>query len=350
MNPFSIISKNSLGVDIGTSSIKIVELSHKGASNKLENYGEIRTGALYEKQFETFSKNILTLPGKDISRGIRAILEEAGISTQRANFSIPDFASFFTTFSLPPMTKNELPQAIKFEARRHIPLSFSEVTLDWQIVQGVGNEESDIKVLLVAVSNQIIRQYQQLARLSDLNLGNLEAEIFGLLRATIKDDKPTILLDIGAQSSAISAIVNKKLKSSHSFDISGDFLTKKINKTLNVNYEEADNLKKENGLLLFRKDVREALLPAVNSMSIEIRKISQDIEEQENKKIEKIILAGAGSSLPGLREFFSGKFETDVEIATPFEGIITPAVLDNKMRKIGPNFAIALGEAIGGFK
>jgi type IV pilus assembly protein PilM len=350
MNPFSIISKNSLGVDVGTSSIKIVELSHKGASAKLENYGEIRTGALYEKQFETFSKNILTLPSKDISRGIRAILEEAGMSTQHANFSIPDFASFFTTFSLPPMTKNELPQAIKFEARRHIPLSFSEVTLDWQIVKGAGDEKSDINVLLVAVSNQIIRQYQALARLSGLSLGNLEAEIFGLLRATVKDDKPTILLDIGAQSSAISAVVGKKLKSSYSFDISGDFLTKKINKILNINYQEADKLKKENGLFLFRKDVRDALLPAVNSMSIEIKKISQGVEEKENKKIEKIVLAGAGSSLPGLREFFSGKFEMDVEIATPFKDIITPAVLDNKMQKIGPNFAIALGAAIGGLK
>jgi type IV pilus assembly protein PilM len=248
------------------------------------------------------------------------------------------------------MTKNELPQAIKFEARRHIPLSFSEVTLDWQIVKGAGDEKSDINVLLVAVSNQIIRQYQALARLSGLSLGNLEAEIFGLLRATVKDDKPTILLDIGAQSSAISAVVGKKLKSSYSFDISGDFLTKKINKILNINYQEADKLKKENGLFLFRKDVRDALLPAVNSMSIEIKKISQGVEEKENKKIEKIVLAGAGSSLPGLREFFSGKFEMDVEIATPFKDIITPAVLDNKMQKIGPNFAIALGEAIGGLK
>ena len=350
MNLFSIISKNSLGVDIGTSSIKIVELSQKGASKKLENYGEIRTGALYEESFETFAKNILTLPGKDIARGIRAIIEEAGISSQIANFSIPDFASFFTAFSLPPMTQDELPQAIKFEARRHIPLSLSEVTLDWQIVKGIGDEKTDIKVLLVAVSNQIIKQYQDLVSQSGLRLGNLEAEIFGLLRATIKDDKPTVLLDIGAQSSTISAVVDKKLKSSYSFDISGDFLTKTISKALSVSYSDADNLKKENGLFLLKKEVREALLPAINSMSLEVKKISENLRDQENKKIDKIILSGSGCSLPGLKEFFSGKFQINTEIAAPFQGIIVPQALDDKVAEIGPNFAIALGEAMGGLE
>jgi type IV pilus assembly protein PilM len=290
------------------------------------------------------------LPSKDISRGIRAILEEAGISSTMANFSIPDFASFFTTFSLPPMTKDELPQAIRFEARRHIPLSLSEVTLDWQIVKGSGDEKSDIKILLVAVSNQIISQYQGLVRLSGLKLGNLEAEIFGLLRATIKDDKPTILLDIGAQSSTISAVIGKKLKSSYSFDISGDFFTKAISKTLSIDYKEADKLKKENGLFLIKKEVRDALLPAISSMGLEIKKISKGLQDQENKKIEKIILAGAGAALPGLREFFSGKFQINVEIAAPFKDIIVPPILDDKIQEVGPDFAIAIGEAIGGFK
>ena len=350
MNPFRITSKNSLGVDIGTSSIKIVELSQKGAAKKLENYGEICTEALYEKSFKTLGKNILTLPCKDISRGIKAILEEAGMSGQRANFSIPDFASFFTTFDLPPMTTEELPQAIKFEARRHIPLSFSEVTLDWQIIKGTGNEKDPIKVLLVAVSNQIIRQYQELVQLSGLRLGNLEAEIFGLSRAVVKDDKPSVLLDIGAQSSTISAVVKKKLKSSYSFVISGEFLTKTISKKLDINYQDAEKIKKENGLFLFRKDVRNALLPAVNSVALEIKKISQNFAENENQKIEKIILAGAGCSLPGLRDFFSGKFQISTEITNPFSGIIVPAILEEKVKDIGPNYAIALGESIAGLK
>ncbi len=350
MNPFRIISKRSLGVDIGTSSIKIVELSGKGAEKKLENYGEICTEALYREPFKTFGKNILTFPAKDVSRGIRAILEEAGMSGNVANFSIPDFASFFTAFDLPPMTEEELPQAVKFEARRHIPLSLSEVTLDWQIIKGAANEKEPIKVLLVAVSNQVIRQYQTLVRLSGLRLGNLEAEIFGLLRAAIKDDRPTVLLDIGAQSSTISAVVEKKLKSSYSFAISGDFLTKTISKELDINYQDAEKLKKENGLFLFKKDVRNALLPVVNSIALEIQRISQDFSKNENRKIEKIVLAGAGCSLPGLREFFSGKLQIDTEIADSFSDIIVPAILEERIKEIGPNYSIALGEAMAGIK
>ena len=68
------------------------------------------------------------------------------------------------------------------------------------------------------------------------------------------------------------------------------------------------------------------------------------------EKIEKIILAGAGCSLPGLRDFFSGKFQIITEITNPFSGIIVPAILEEKVKDIGPNYAIALGESIAGLK
>lgn len=350
--PFQTIPKNFLGIDIGTSSVKIVELSQKKGEKKLENYGELKTETLYEKPFRTFEKNVLTISCENVSRGIRAVLEEAKIKTRKANFSIPDFSSFFTTFDLPAMTEEELSNAVKFEAQRHIPIPQSEVTLDWQIIKGEKSEKKSghIKILLVAVSNQIIHQYQELARLCFLELGSLEAEIFGLLRASVKEDKSLILLDIGAQSSTISAVHKQKLCLSHSVDIAGKEMTRVLSKGFNLDYKAAEELKQKYGLLPLRKDVRDILLPLINSMAEEVEKISQDFKKIENEEIKKIILAGAGALIPGLKEYFSGKFQIEVEIANPFSDIIYPPVLEENLKIIGPSYAIAVGTAMRGLE
>ncbi len=350
--PFQKISKSFLGIDIGTSSIKIVELSKKKGEIKLENYGELKTETLYEKPFRTFEKNVLTISCENVSRGIRAILEEAKVETRKANFSIPDFSSFFTTFDLPSMSKEEISNAVKFEAQRHIPIPQSEVTLDWQIIKGDCSQKKGghIKILLVAVSNQIIHQYQELARLCFLELGSLEAEIFGLSRASVKEDNPLILLDIGEQSSTISAVHKRKLNVSHSVDIAGKELTRVLSKGLNLDNKAAEELKQKYGLLPLREDVRDILLPLINSIAEEVEKISQDFEKTENKKIKKIILAGAGALIPGLKEYFFGKFQIEVEIANPFSDIIYSPVLEENLKNIGPSYAIAVGTAMRGLE
>ena len=103
-NPFKINPKGFLGIDIGTSTIKIVEMSHLGKRKKLDNYGEMKAEALYEKPFRTFEKSTLSFSNRDVVRALSAILKEGGFKTNKAYFSIPDFSTFFTTISLPTMT------------------------------------------------------------------------------------------------------------------------------------------------------------------------------------------------------------------------------------------------------
>src|SRR3989338_8622543 len=100
---FGLVKKNCLGVDIGSSSIKIVELSRTGERIKLEAYGEIRAEAIYEKPFRTFDKNTILFQTMDIARAIAGIIDEAKMVSRKAVFSIPDFSTFYTTFDLPAM-------------------------------------------------------------------------------------------------------------------------------------------------------------------------------------------------------------------------------------------------------
>jgi type IV pilus assembly protein PilM len=370
--PLEIIPKKSLGIDIGTSSIKIVELSRWGERRKLENYGEIASSALYQRPFRTFEKNTLSLSGQDVSRAIKAVIEEAKIKTCRAVFSLPDFSSFFTSFELPPMTEAELSQAVRHEASRYVPLPLAEVTLDWQVIEGefsnqahrqAGQKKTKLKVLLVAVPNEVINQYRKIAETSGLKLLALEAEVFGLLRSLIGEEKKIVLLvDIGAQSTTSSIVEKGRLKMSYSFDMSGNELTKVISKGLGVDYKTAENLKERYGILTLPSsagvlqppspapEVREILLPLVDVILKEVEKISQNFYQTEGKEIQKIILAGASTSLPGLREYFQNYFKKEIETANPFSSLFYPPILEETLKEMGNSYAIAVGVALRGLE
>lgn len=359
-NLFKKPGKSFLGVDIGTFSIKIVELSLSGNRRKLENYGEIEAEAFYNKPFRVFEKNMLTVSDRDVVRAILAILEATGLKTKKAYFSIPDFSSFFTTFSLPFMTDEELEQAIRYEARRHVPLPLADVTLDWQIIEGgksPGQKSNSLKILLVAVPNEIIQQYLNIAKNSQLELIALEAEAFGLVRALIKEEEkgPVVLIDIGARSTTISIINNGILKSSHSFNTSGNDFTSAISRGLNVDYKAAEELKKKHGIVghgsregEVETNTRELMLPLIDLLLNEAKKISQDFYQTENEKIQQVIIAGGTAMLPGLPEYFSKILEKPVKIGNPFEDIYYPPILDETLKKVGSSYAIALGMALRG--
>ena len=353
-NPFKIAPRSFLGVDIGTFSIKIVEIGRSGRRRKLENYGEMQAAALYGKPFRTFEKSTLTVASSDVVRAITAILREAKMKTNKAFFSIPDFSTFFTAFELPVMTQEELPQAVSYEARQHIPLPLSEVTLDWQIIERkVPEKTAPFKILLVAVPNDVIEQYQRIAQESHLELVSLEAEVFGLARALIGEkEKQRIvsLVDIGARSTTCSIIDNGILKISHSFDTSGNDLTNVIATGLSLDYPEAEEVKKKYGLLPSKDKTKEAILPLIDLIVNEINKISQSFYQTERKEIQKVILAGGSALLPGITDHFTKGVGRPVEIASPFVNLHYPPILEKTLRTMGPSYAIAVGTALHGLE
>ncbi|MBI2626166.1 MAG: type IV pilus assembly protein PilM [Candidatus Nealsonbacteria bacterium] len=347
-------SKSAIGVDIGTSAIKIVELSQQGKRIKLDNYGEMEATALYEKPFRSFEKSTLTISSSDVVRAITAVLKEARIKTAKAYFSIPDFSTFFTTFRLPSMTEEELPKAVQYEARQHIPLPLSEVVLDWQLIGKKSSDHkiNDFDVLLVAVPNEVIRQYQDIAKFTKLEIVAMEAEVFGLARALVApEDKSSIMLiDIGARSTTISIVDQGTVKVSHSFDTAGNDFTNLISRGLSLGIGEAEETKKKQGILTGTLAVKESILPMIDLILSEAKKISQNFYLSSNKKNQKIILAGGSAFMPGLADYFSETMEVSVEIANPFANLYYPPILEDVLRKMGPSYAIAVGAAMRGLE
>jgi type IV pilus assembly protein PilM len=352
--PF-LFSKTSVGIDIGTSEIKVVQLSALGKRIKLENYAQVSSRGLYQKAFRTFEKSTLSLSTQEIVRAIKTIFEEAKIKTKTAYFSIPDFASFFTIFDLPPMTKEELPFAVEAEARRHIPLPIAEVVWDWQLIGKkpfMGKER--FRILLVSVPKDVINQYNLIAKSLEIESVAFEAETFSLVRALSQGNTIVSIIDIGAKTTSCSIIEGNTLKISRSLDLSEDELTQSISKSLGVDEDRAEELKKNYGLLTTEisegKRIREILIPLINSLLRDIEQTFLSFKKNEGKEVEKIILAGGVANLPGLLKYFQDYFKMKVEIANPFKGIFFPPILEGTLREMGPSFSVAVGLAKRAFE
>lgn len=354
-----LFAKRFLGIDIGTSAIRIVELTRQGQKFELTNYGEVKTEIFQEEAFRVAKKGMVFFSAQSIGGIINAILEEAKIKTRQCAFSIPDFSTFFTNFKLPPMTKKELPQAVIFEARQHIPLPLESVTVDWNLVGGTFDTPSEMEVLLAAIPNEIVDQYREIARHSNLEVAALEAEVFGLLNSLIPpEEKGTIcLVDIGTQSTTCSIIEKRILKTSHSFDIASNHLIDDVFKSLSLGAKLGQEIKSKYGLKFFssikpplREKFNKPLYTSLDAIIREIKMSLQSFYDIRKKEIDKIIIAGGAALLPGIKEIFYNSFKKKVEIANPFQGLIYPPILEKELQKMAPVYPVAVGMAIKGIE
>lgn len=344
--------KKMVGIDIGTASIKVVELSRWGQGKTLENYGQIQSVSLYKEPFRNIEKGSYLLSDYFVSKAVRAVLDEARIRTRAAIFSIPDFSTFCVSFDLPPMPARELKDAVYFNAPQHIPLPITETTLDWKLISGApGDGKSALKIFLVAIPNQIVEQYKNVARLAGLELYAVEAESLALARSLAKNEQKCLCItDIGVQSTTINIIDKGKLKKSYSIDFAGGQLTYAVAKALGMGHAEAEQEKIAGGLISSKEGVGKTLYLLIDSLLVEIKKTISDFLQQEGRETEIIYLTGGTSALPGLKEYFQEILKKKVEIPNCFSDILYPPILDQTLEKLAPSFSVAAGAALGGLE
>lgn len=352
-NPMKMFfPKKMIGIDVGTASIKVVEVSRWGQGKTLENYGEIKSASLYKEPFRNVEKGSYLLSNYFVSRAVRAVLDEAKIKTKAVIFSIPDFSTFCTSFELPPMPASELSDAVYYNASQYIPLSITETTLDWKLIGGTpGDKQSGLKIFLVAIPNQIVEDYQKVAQMAGLELYAVEAEALGLARSLVRENMNCVcMVDIGVQSTTINIVDRKSLKKSYSFDFAGSQLTYSIASALGLGHVEAEELKNKEGLTSSKEEISKILYLLIDPLVLEIKKLLSDFYLQEGKEVETIYLTGGTSALPGLREYFAETLKKKVEIPNCFSELLYPPILGKTLEKMAPSFSVAAGVALGGLE
>ena len=344
-NPFAQTSKYCLGIDIGAAFIKIVELRNRRKESELKNYGGIKVNEVYS----SFKKNIITAENAEVAEIINTILNEMNTKTKSAVFSLPDYFCFFITFSLPDMSKNEIPEAVKYEAPFHIPLPLHKVVLDWQIVERYdkGKEKRPIKILLAAVPNEIMEKYKEIAVLSGLELKAVEAEVFGLARALVKTGELTAIVDVGFESTTCGIVDKNVLKMAYSFGSGSKELSDSF---CNINAVQGQEKANEKEIKIAAKDNLPLVLEQILK---ETKRALDDFQKSGGKEIQNLILSGGAALIPGLKECFAdnlGFSNLKIEIANPFIGLAVPPVLETNLKRMGPSYAVSVGAALRGIK
>ncbi len=359
--------KSFLGVDIGTSAIKVVQLSKEKDTYRLLNYGEIKFAA-EEAPMEVYQQSSLKMPDEQVADLLKKIIAETGITATQAAFSLPVFSSFSTIIELPPMPKDEMEKAIQFEARQYVPIPISEVSLDSMVIgeehkmhrengSGARHEEEPsaarkkkhVEVLLVAVPNEIKKKYQRIAELAGLNLIALEMETFPLARALLKGDPAiTVIADIGARSTDICIVDNGFVRISHNFEFSGVDITKAYADFAKVNFIDAEHAKKVTGLNLTPGQLAEAkaFVGIVDGIINEIDRIIHSYFNKTGREVKRVVLAGGVSFMPGFMERLQEKLNAPVIIGKPFENLVWQKELEKTLTDIGPSFGVAVGLAM----
>ncbi len=351
-------NKSALGIDIGSSSIKIVQLQKKGEKAVLDTYGELSLGP-YGGVSIGQSTNLDT---DKITQALNDLLneKEVGITTKVCGLAIPFRASLLSVVSMPKIGEKEMNSMVSIEARKYIPVPIGDVTIDWSIIPKRENDEgvasiSDkgqvkmVDVLLVAIHNNIINQYKEIVSSTTLDAKFFEIEVFSTMRAVLEGvNHPVMIFDMGASTTKLYIIERGLVLSSHTVNKGSQEITSNIARILNVDIEEAEVIKRSVGMgkTSNGNDLSEAVSIIADTIFSEANRFLFDYQKKTNQNVKSVFLTGGGSALKGFKDLASENFKVEVVSGNSFEKIEVPAFLEEILRATGPEFTVAAGVAL----
>ncbi len=344
-----------VGIDIGSSSIKIVELKKERGKIVLATYGEVALGPYNNKPIGFGSP----LDPDIIATALLDVMKESNVTSRTGVFAMQSSASLIFIIKLPKSALSSLDEIVPNEARKYIPVPISEVTLNWSIIPSHVQESFDmvahtnvedyneVEVLVAAVRNDALASYKNITAQVALKALHYEIEVFSAMRSTFHNElAPIALIDMGASQTRIALIQYGTIMKYHTINRGGVLITETIARSLNLPFDRAETLKRSIGLGEGNAEVARSVEMGVMSLISEIKSVLFDFEKQYNKAIDRIIVVGGGGLLVGLPQFLSDKLQVPVQLGDPFRKTAKPEFLEGVLSSVGPEFAIATGAAL----
>lgn len=337
-----------LGIDIGSSAIKLVQLKKENGKVVLETYGAVALGPYVNEK----AGQMPNLSTEDLVKALADVLKEAHTTTTDAGLSIQSGASLIFVLDLPKVNESEYKNIVPNEARKYIPVPLTEVSLDWWIIpenEYEGESSNRTQVLVVAVRNETLSQYRDIVTQSKLTSSFFELEVFSIIRSSFHHElDPVIAIDIGARSVRVAVIEYGVVRVFHTVNRGSQQITQTLATALGVPFEKAEEIKKSHGLHPNEKypDAAQVINTSVAYMFSEINSVLLNYEKEYNRPVGQMYLSGGGARMPGLLAAFQNEFKFDVTVVDPFAKTVYPEFLANILHESGPEFAIAVGLAL----
>lgn len=337
-----------LGVDLGLSGIKIVELVNEKGRARLMTYA-------YTDISVTSASKPLSEDIERTSALLKKMIEKSRCTVKRAISALPLPSVFSSIVSVPASTEKEVKEAVRLQAKKLIPVPLEDMTLDFKTIDSTEVDGKKItRVLMTGAPRNLVNRYLEIFKSAGLELLSLETEAFATIRALIGKDRSNIMIiDIGSQRTNISVIERGIPFLSRSIATGGIAITQTISQTLGVPYEQAETMKRDIRMMQSfdaKGDVTPLLTTLLKPILDEIRYsfnlYQSQAEQGQSKRIDKIILTGGSALLPKLPEFLTQLLNVNAYLGDPWARVVYPQDLRPVLDEIGSRFTIAIGCAM----
>jgi type IV pilus assembly protein PilM len=340
-------AKSLVGLDLGSSAVKAIELKPVGKSYKVTAYGSepippdsIVDGAIIDA-------------GAVVS-ALRRLFESRNIKTKEVAASLSGNAVIVKKISLPVMTEAELAESIYWEAEQYIPFDIQDVNLDYQILDGRDTGRGTMDVLLVAAKNEKIADYTGVIAQAGRTAVVIDVDAFALQNAYEANygadaGAVVVLLNAGASATNINILSGEQSVFTRDISIGGNAYTEALQKELSLPFEQADQLKRGttvNGTTY--EDARPVLRAVTENVMLEIQKTFDFFKATAaSDRINRIVISGGASRAEGFGEMLTERFEAPVEQFDPFKKVsFDAAKFKAAAAEVAPTAAVALGLAL----
>lgn len=338
-----MVSETNIGLDLGSSSLKVVELLKEDKKYRLINLGLIASppgGLLSESKVEQ----------EAVSQAIKQLFREAKITSDEVNVALPESQVFTFVIETPALSERELASSIQWEAEQYIPIPLDEVVLDWKIlVQGQKKTDKN-QVLLVAAPKRVTEKYQKVLELAGLTPITLETELISASRsllASVPQLTTIMVVNIGSGTTDFSILNSGIVLFTRSIGTGGIAFTRAIKQTLSLEEGQAEEYKKTYGLEEDKLEgkVAAALKPLMSSIISEMKKgMGFFSEKVPSGKIDVVLLSGGSCLLPGLIPYLARELNVETQIGNPLTNVeVDKKVIPNFNQGDAAVYSVAIG-------
>jgi len=340
-------SSDLIGIDIGTGSIKLVEIAWQKGQPVLKNFG------IKELPDKTIEDGRI-IDSEQLAKTLSQLLATTQTYSKNAVVAVGGRVMFARELIFPAMNREELGVAIKWDLEKYIPYAPGSYYFDYSIV-GEGNTETEIKVLLVAAPIDNVTDIINLIKSVGLKLIAVDVEPLALYRI-FTDAEKAMVIDIGALLSQVTVFQNGSPAVIRNIPIGGQNFTNVIMQTLEIGMSEAEQLKQQQ-LILLREDIETQFSEVKQQLELLASEFARDIRrtaeyyQQENRGviIDKVFVTGGGAKLGNLVKYLALQLDMSAVLHDPLVKLTIPSSFDKThLAQVAPQLGTAIGLALRG--
>ncbi|RPH80684.1 MAG: type IV pilus assembly protein PilM [Nitrospiraceae bacterium] len=340
-----------VGLDIGSSGIKLVQLKENRGRYTLQKFG-------YKPlEPEVIVDGTVMDEGRVVS-AIKELFEETKIKAKQVAVSISGHAVIIKKISLPPMPDEELEGQVRLAAEQYIPFDINEVNIDFSVLpssKAASDAQGEMSIILVAAKKDKINELTELVKGAGLLPIVMDVDAFAIenmhaINYPVSQEETTALVNIGASVMNINIVRGGTSLFTRDIPIGGNRYTEAIQREMGMSYEEAEETKKNERSA---EGNQAALTTVVDSVNAEVaseiaRTIDYFKSTMPDADVQQVLLCGGGAQVKGLVTQLKDRMQAVVEVANPFSEIDTSGTGfdQNTLAELAPLAAVGVGLAL----